>query len=330
MIFAKLARGTAWCLIGTLLQAADAPPASAPAKAADEHGVLTAVYARTAPGYKRKKGKDGQWVREYYALTNGGPADGTVQDNAQAKIKFVAIATVLAEHLARQGYFPATDKDQVDLLLVVNWGRTIPAGDQVSPDNARNVLTDLNRNNAAQAAVGPTEVDDGLSMSPSPQKQVAQASANTLVSSLLAQDMLNRSREQSNAKIAHLLGYMGEINEADGIQRFAGGGRLYEELVADIEEPRYYVILSAFDFEKTVRQNTPKIRWVTRMSMRAPGNSFAAQAGAMIAYSSARFGQNTQGLERKLYPEYKVNLEDMRFLGMTTQPASTPAEATGK
>ena len=83
--------------------------------AADESTVRTSVFAKTDQEYKRQKGPDGRWVREYYALSNGGPAEGTIQDNAQEKLKFASLASVLAEHLARQGYFPATDSDKVDL-----------------------------------------------------------------------------------------------------------------------------------------------------------------------------------------------------------------------
>ena len=125
---------------------------------------------------------------------------------------------------------------------------------------------------------------------------------------------------------------MGEINEADGPQRYAGSNR-YGDLIADIEEARYYVVLLAYDFTATVRHRTPKLRWVTRMSMRAPGNSFAEKAAAMIAYSASRFGQNTDGLEQKAYPQYKVNLEDVRFLGEAPawrNPAEAPAKTEGK
>jgi hypothetical protein len=121
---------------------------------------------------------------------------------------------------------------------------------------------------------------------------------------------------------------MGDINKSDGIQRFAGGGRLYDDLIADIEEARYYIILSAYDFKSTVRNQKPKLRWVTRMSMRAPGNNFAETAASMIAYSASRFGQNTDGLERKLYPQYRVNLEDIRFLGVADPSAPAVQEKT--
>jgi hypothetical protein len=294
----------------------------------DESSVLTAVFAKTDRAYKRQKDADGKWVREYYAMSNGGTVEGTIQDTAQEKVKFVAIATVLAQHLARQGYFPATDKDKVDLLLVVNWGRTMPFEDNVYREGLDNVLTDMNSFSIATqaAAAAPPTAQGEINLTGRVEDMQAQAAESALTSSLLMQDMLNRSRNQANAKTAHLLGYMGDINESDGIQRFAGGGRLYEDLIADIEEARYYIILSAYDFKRTVRDNKPKLQWVTRMSMRAPGNSFAEKAAAMIAYSASRFGQNTDGLERKLYPQYKVNLEDIRFLGVAGQPAA-PADS---
>ena len=34
----------------------------------------------------------------------------------------------------------------------------------------------------------------------------------------------------------------------------------------------------------------------------------------------SRFGQNTDGLERKVTPQYKVNLEDLKFLGEAEPP----------
>jgi hypothetical protein len=288
----------------------------------DESSVLTSVFSKTDKNYKRQKGPDGKWVREYYALTNGGPAEGTIRDNAQSRVPFVAIATVLAQHLARQGYYPATDPEQVDLLIVVNWGRTNPFSDPTYRDGLDNVMASMNTNalqtqaaQRARANAANTQQVGNASLTGTVEDMEAEAAASYLENDLIMQNMMNRSRNQMNARTAHLLGYMGTINKADGPQRYAGGGDLYDDLVADIEEARYYIILSAYDFQKTVRQKSTKLQWVTRMSMRAPGNSFADKAASMIAYSSSRFGQNTEGLERKLYPQYKVNLEDIRFLG---------------
>lgn len=297
---------------------------SAIARADDEHSTLTSVFSKTAKDYKRVKGPDGRWERETYAMVNGGPFDGTSRDSAQDRVPFVAIATVLAQHLARQGYVPATDPDNVDFLLVVNWGRTMPFSDPTYRDGLKNVTDAMNmmaiKNQAADlaSASASSDVASGVTnLTGTVESMEAQAADSYLQNAMIMQDMMSRSRNQINARTARLLGYMDDINRADGPQRYAGGA-LYDDLLADIEEARYYIVLSAYDFQSTVREKKSKLRWVTRMSMRAPGNSFADKAAGMIAYSASRFGQNTNGLERKLYPQYKVNLEDVRFLGVVT------------
>lgn len=302
-------------------------------RADDEHSVLTSVFSKTASDYKRQKGPDGKWEREYYTLVNGGAVDGTVRDSAQSRVPFVAVATVLAQHLARQGYFPATDSDKVDLLLVVNWGRTMPFSDHIYREGLEDVTDAMNRMSfksqaAARARATVTSgTQAGVNLTGSAEEMEAQAADDYLQNAMIIQDMNNRARNQANARTAHLLGYMGDINKADGPQRYSGS-ELYNDLVADIEEARYYITLSAYDFDRTVREKKSKLQWVTRMSMRAPGNSFADKAAAMIAYSASRFGQNTTNLERKLYPQYKVNLEDVRFLGIASPSKTQPAKAT--
>lgn len=304
--------------------------------AAEEDAVLTSVFAKTEKGYKRKKTPEGGWQREYYAMSNGGPAEGTIKDNAQDKIQFASLARVLAEHLARQGYFPATDPKKVDLLIVVNWGRTTPLNDGAYRSGTDNVLAAMNALTSLGPATPPpiVTVTDAAS-APAAEVNITgsvediqrQAAASRLEGALMTQAMFNRSRDQANNKNATVLGYSQDLSKSDGIQRMAGGGAKYEELLADIEEPRYYVILKAFDFKKTVHEKKPKMQWVTRMSMRAPGNSFAKKAAAMVAYGASRFGQNTDGLERKLSPGYRVNLEDVKFLGVEEKTAPAAASA---
>ena len=104
---------------------------------------------------------------------------------------------------------------------------------------------------ANEAAAGATQTD--IALTGSVETMEAQAAESYLVNSMIMQDMNNRSRDQANARTATLLGYMGEINKADGPHRYAGGGDLYNDLIADIEEARYYVVLSAYDYQRTVR-----------------------------------------------------------------------------
>jgi hypothetical protein len=315
-----------------LLAAAMLACAAAGRAADDENAILTAVFAKTAKDYHRDRDESGKWRREYYTLVNGGAADGTAIDSAQARVPFVAVATVLAQHLARQGFFPATDPANVDLLIVVNWGKTRPFEDKVYKEGVENITLSMNsltlKSQAAdRARANAAQVPGEVNLTGTTEDMEKQAAESYLENDMIMQDMMNRQRNQSNARTAHLLGYMGDINKADGPQRYAGAGDLYNELVADIEEARYYIILSAYDFNRTVRERKPDLRWLTRMSMRAPGNSFAERAAGMIAYSASRFGQDTGGLERKLYPQYKVNLEDVRFLGVAPawrNPADEP------
>jgi hypothetical protein len=297
----------------------------------DESSVLTAVFAKTEKGYRRFKEPNGKWERQYYAMVNGGPFTDTIRDNAQERIQFSALATVLAEHLAHQRYFPATNPDKVDFLLVVNWGRTMPFLDNVYRNGVDNVMASMNANalksqaaTAARANIA-NQGEASINLTGTTEDMEAQAAQSYLENDLIIQDMMNRSRNLANARTGYLLGYMGDVNKADGPQRFAGAGDHYDDLIADLEEARYYIVLSAYDFRQSVRANKPsRLVWVTRMSMRAPGNSFAEKAAAMIAYSASRFGRNTDGLERRLYPQYRVNLEDVRFLG--TAAGNTPAE----
>lgn len=311
---------------------------SAVSRADDENAVLTSVFAKADKNYRRFKEPDGRLERQYYAMVNGGPVAGTIRDNAQENIPFASLAAVVAEHLARQRYFPATDEGKVDLLLVVNWGRTMPFADPIYRDGLKNVTDTMNsmtlKNQAAAranvTAAGAAQTD--INLTGTVETMEAQAADSYLQNAMIMQDMNNRSRNQANARTATLLGYMGEINKADGPQRYAGAGDLYNDLIADIEDGRYYIVLSAYDFQRTVRENKPKLQWVTRMSMRAPGNSFAEKAATMIAYAASRFGRNTSGLERKLYPKYEVNLEDVRFLGVAGggRAEDEPAPTEGK
>lgn len=309
--------------------------------AADESTVRTSVFAKTDQEYKRQKGPDGRWVREYYALSNGGPAEGTIQDNAQEKLKFASLASVLAKHLAHQGYFPATDSDKVDLLIVVNWGRTTPFNDSTYRSGSDSVLSAMNNLSGLSRAASfqpaaPAASEAGaaprseISLTGSVDDMQRQAAQSQLDGAMLTQDLFNRARDQDNAKNARLLGYIGEINDADGIQRFAGGGNRYDELLTDIEEARYYVIVSAYNFKSTVRENKPKLHWVTRMSMRAPGNSFARHAAAMLAYAASRFGQNTNQLERREQPSYRVDLDDIKILGLVEESSASEAVPPSK
>ncbi len=136
-------------------------------------------------------------------------------------------------------------------------------------------------------------------------------------------------RDRINLPNAQLLGYLDEINDADGIQRFAGGGDRYNDLIADVEEARYYIIVSAYDFDQLVNHQKKVLRWQTRVSVRAPGNRFDDSFAAMLKGAAKYFGQDSGRLVRGEESKGTVELGDLKFLGEAKEkePAETKPEA---
>src|SRR5690606_2960841 len=108
----------------------------------------------------------------------------------------------------------------------------------------------------------------------------------------------NRERDKVNEHNALVLGYIDDVNKNDGIRRWAGGGDAFEELIRDIEESRYYLTITAYDFDEMVRRNKKNVRWVTRVSIRAPGNAFNKEFPVRLATASRDSGWETGKLLR--------------------------------
>ena len=302
----------------------------APAAGALSDGITTAVFSQTDKGYKRKKAVDGSWEREYYAMSNGGMLPGTSNDVSVDKVHFSALAGSLAEHLARQGYWPATGDREPSLLIVIHWGTTIPFNDGTYRGNientaaAMNALSEMNRNNPGmQMPAGNAEQppQSEISLTGSVLDMQRQAAADAVASQMIVQDMFNKARDEANLRNAKLLGYIQEINAANGVQRFAGGGDKFNDLIGDIEESRYYVIISAYDFRSTVREKKPKLQWVTRVSIRTPGNNFGDRMTTMVANASRYFGRETGRLVRQYEREGSVEVGEATVVGTVSDDA---------
>ena len=141
--------------------------------------------------------------------------------------------------------------------------------------------------------------------------------------------MENRARDQINLPNAKLLGYLDEINDADGIQRWAGGGDRYNDLIADVEESRYYIIISAYDFPELVKHDKKKLLWQTRVSVRAPGNRFDDSFAAMLKGAAKYFGQDSGRLIRGEESKGTVELGDLKYLGEAKEPVPAKAGQPG-
>lgn len=287
------------------------------ATAAAEELIATVVSGRIGHGYKRTKLGDGSFQPEFYALANGGRIAGTGSDVTVDRIQYPEIAEVAMRLLARQNYHYARNAKEATLMVVLHWGVTLTF-------NSGNYATSVG--NAASAMANLKSLGGGPGTAPSADAAVV-AAGEVFENEMLKLAMENRARDQINLPNARLLGYLDEINDADGIQRWAGAGDRYNDLIADIEESRYYIIISAYDFEALTKRQEKKLRWQTRVSVRAPGNRFDDSVAAMLKGASKYFGQDSGRLIRGEESKGTVELGDTKFLGEAreTAPVSNPS-----
>lgn len=264
--------------------------------------VATAVYGRVARDYKRVPNPAGGYEPEYYALANGGRLEGTGSDVTVDRVSYAEVATVAMRLLVQQNYHYAQSRDQAKLLLVLQWGSTIAP-------NGMNYAQSVNQAAQALASNGPQgmgSLDRGMA---------AQAGSEEMEGQLIHLMMENRARDRINEANARVLGYIDDINDSNDIRRWAGGGDRYDGLIADVEESRYYIVISAYDFPELVNHERKKLLWQTRVSVRAPGNRFDDSFAAMLKGASKYFGRDSGRLIRGEESKGEVELGDLKFLG---------------
>jgi hypothetical protein len=297
---------------------------------ASQDSLVTAVFSSVSNGYARTKMPDGSFKRETYAISNGGYASGLARDHSIDDVKFPAIAGLVAEHLARKNYFLAQDAKSADLLLVISWGTSTPFSDGINRMAQDNALAAMNN---VKSAVANAKVDtnnrsvDGIQ---SPAAEAADAARSELEGQLFELQMFNDMRSKANEQNARLLGYMKEINSRNDPSRYAGAGTYYDDLISDIESERYYVIVAAYDFRVATQEKKKKLLWSTRVSIQTQGNRFNESLATMLANASRHFGQDSGHLIKQYLPNTRVDLGELKILGMVPQSSMPEKPASEK
>lgn len=263
--------------------------------AGDDPGPV--VYSWVSEEYRRERLVDGSLQPEFYALSNGGRVPGTTSDATIDRVAFPEIATLAMQVLAGQGYRYGMTVEQTKLLVVLQWGQTIP----------------YNRSNY-QAAM------DALSVE-LPEFGGDSANLNAALMRMRAENEARRFRKWTNA---WLLGYTESLDQANGPLRFAGFGDKYYDLLDEVEEPRYYVIISAYDFQEAHRRGNPKLLWVTRVSVFAHRHRFDESFAPMLRSAANYLGRPSRGLVRDANRQPRVDLGEMRSLGPVDSAADGP------
>lgn len=200
---------------------------------------------------------------ESYYFFQGIHFGGYIRDNSLRDVPFIEIARGLAPHLATQDYWPVVGKETADLLLVVSWGTTNPG---FHGDVANDILGDWY---------------DGEYY-------------DNLASGEFDETDYKWFGKQRNSK---LLGFYPYLRW----DRFTGITPHEEyELRSALNTERYFIIVTAFDFQELIENQEWKRVWSTRFSIRSPGTNFHQAHLALSKAAAPYFGKklNHLGKER--------------------------------
>ncbi len=304
---------TAWLLAGCGAWLRAQPVATAAAEGAVG---ITAVSSRASRDYVRARLADGSFQPEEYAFGEGGRLDGSFRDPSIDRLKFLDIARVLSGPLAAQNYRPAKDLNTEKLLIMVYWGTTLV------PESFSATAGSLNYQNAQNTY-------DELSLAATNQNKGAGRNAQMAIEGALRGasqqlGMENLQREQVDVRNAVLLGYDSEgvigTDQGEWSGHTGVSGNRHDDLLSEIEENRYFVVLLAYDFQVFRKENRHRLLWETRFSVNEPHNDFAKALPVMAQYASRYFGQDSHGLLRTKVPEGQVRVGEPKSLGEVDAP----------
>jgi hypothetical protein len=266
----------------------------------DGDSVVTAVFSRSFNNYARPARADGSDQPLTYVVAKGGAEPGRYGDDSMDDVKFAGIVRVLGKYLAKQSYYPARDGKKADLMLVVHWGKTLPGNDV------------LNRSMFDQGLQLFASAANGAALSTGASDQMIQG----LFEIVFWQD----ARIEADRHNANLLGYTGELRYRTNPTLYGGLGTAYYDLIDDIESERYYVSVTAYDFQEALQHKTKKGLWRTVASIDARGNRFDERLTAMVERASRYFGRDSGRLIRQFEYIPHINLGELKTLGVVDNP----------
>lgn len=223
------------------------------------------VSATADAGYTAKKYEEGKIRPEKYVVLVGNYIPGHMVDNSIDRMPFERIAEVFAPELARREYWPAKNKDDADLLIVVHWGTTSPQVSMLEMMARTTAATDTSAADADRA----NRIADGDNAG------VLHALGNegALVHQfdILQQETDALSTDLVKTSSAHLLGYSKAFRKYNKGAAFSPEER---SLRHDLQQPRYFIILKAYDLRASTRAARSRAVWTVHLNMSSPGNNF--------------------------------------------------------
>lgn len=275
-------------------------PSGLPYAAEDPVAVFSQVYN----GYTRTKLPDGSFKPEAYTFGNGGNHSRAVKDPEMEQMTFIRVARSIAKRLEGLNYVPALTSDDAELLILVFWGSTQGSRGH-DPSDTMNVFS------SSVAAHSAAWRNDVASRTNPGEMDPATAAAESAYDSALWQmDLMNRERDRLDDRNARILGYSEHLSRA----RFVSHMSFAQDIINEVEDNRYYVVLQAYDFKTAVAEKKLKPLWTARISMPEQGNNFAESLDRMLLAARKYIGRDSRGMHRYQYPEGRVDLGPLEVI----------------
>ncbi len=291
--------------------------------AAGPDSLTVSVRGQKAPDYQRVKLPNGTFKAERYVISNGGKFPGTTTDSTMEKVGYPEVAGIVAKQLAKSQYYLAQKAKDADLLIAIYWGTTIPFNDtryNAAADQLSVAAKDMKMDNLANRISQETgELAPGGGGNTGGVVNNSTETMANLEMAMARVEMENRERDSANAGNALILGYLDDINARRDLITWADVGNLEQDLISDVEETRYYIVVRAYDFKALQKDGKQVVRWTTRISIGAQGHGFDERFAQMVAAAGGTFGEQ-QGLRRRFYGDPRVDLGEIKYLGETSLP----------
>jgi hypothetical protein len=263
-----------------------------------------AVFSQVYNGYARTRLADKSFAPEKYVFGEGELITRLVKDASVDKLSFSRVASAVAVPLAHLNYHPALKADEAQLLILVFWGST-----QGSRGDSSGAIDQFATASAAYSASRPpSEMSATASMHPSSGgsaegAQVAGSNDSEYDSALWLMSMQNDDRDRLDERNARILGYEDALERA----RFTSHMAMGQDVLSEISNNRYFVVLQAYDFKTARKEKKLKPLWTTRISIDETGD-FVVALDSMLTNAARFFGQASDGLQRNLVPEGRVDV----------------------
>jgi hypothetical protein len=276
---------------------------------------VEAIASKIAKDYVRKKLPDGTFQPETYAFGKGDDWRGARVDPTIDKMDFMDVARILAVPLARKQYIPTGDPKTTNELIMMYWGTTR------APENAtesNNHILSQQANQKQARALLMLKDANNRSERKVAQQALAAADDDLLMANEGVQEE-NQRREDTDMKTATLLGYDSWWVEINGAMGGTALGYRKADMQKELEEDRYFVVLTAFDYQKLVKEKKQKFLWEVRFSIREHGTSFDDRIQGMAELASNYFGRDSAGLHHDTLPAGNVEIGPLKSLGTISE-----------